>query len=46
MDNETIWIYDADKLEPADFYQREHQAIYAAIKKLWGDRKTIDVVTV
>ena len=25
MDNETIWIYDADKLEPADFYQKEHQ---------------------
>ena len=46
MDNETIWIYDADKLEPADFYQKEHQAIYSAIKKLWGDRKTIDVVTV
>lgn len=46
MDNETIWIYDADKLEPADFYQKEHQAIYSAIKKLWWERKTIDVVTV
>lgn len=46
MDSETIWIYEWDKIEPEDFYQKEHRFIYAAIKKLWADRKTIDVVTV
>ena len=46
MDSETIWIYEWDKIEPNDFYQKAHQYIYAAIKKLRADRKTIDAVTV
>jgi len=46
MDNEIIWVYEWDKIEPTDFYQKSHQFIYSAIKKLWSDRKTIDVVTV
>jgi len=46
MDSETIWIYEWDRLEAEDFYQKEHQFIYNAIKKIRSDRKTIDVVTV
>lgn len=46
MDSETLWIYEWDRLEPEDFYQKEHQLIYSAIKKIRSDRKTIDVVTV
>jgi len=46
MDSETIWIYEWDKIEPEDFYQKEHQFIYHAIKTLRADRKTIDVVTI
>ncbi len=46
MDSETIWIYEWDRLEPEDFYQKEHQFIYNAIKQIRSDRKTIDVVTV
>lgn len=46
LDSETIWIYEWDRIEPKDFYQKAHQYIYEAIKKLWSDRKTIDVVTV
>ncbi|OQY37670.1 MAG: hypothetical protein B6229_08015 [Spirochaetaceae bacterium 4572_7] len=33
-------------MEPEDFYQKEHQFIYHAIKTLRADRKTIDVVTI
>ncbi|HKL44396.1 MAG TPA: replicative DNA helicase [Candidatus Absconditabacterales bacterium] len=46
MDSETIWIYEGDKIEPSDFYQKEHQFIYDAIKKIRSARKTIDVVTI
>ena len=46
MDSETMWIYEGDKIEPEDFYQKEHQFIYKAIKTLRSDHKTIDVVTV
>jgi len=46
MDSETLWIYEWDRLEPEDFYQKEHNLIYSAIKKIRSDRKTIDVVTV
>ncbi len=46
MDSETIWIYEWDKIEPSDFYQKEHQFIYDAIKKIRSARKTIDVVTI
>ena len=46
LDNETMWIYDSDKLGHKDFYQKEHGFIYEAIQQLWTARKTIDVVTV
>ena len=46
LDNEIMWVYEWDRLAPEDFYQKSHQFIYAAIKKLRTDRKTIDVVTV
>lgn len=46
LDNETMWIYDSDKLGYKDFYQKEHGFIYEAIQQLWAARKTIDVVTV
>ena len=46
MDSETIWIYEWDRLEPEDFYQKEHQLIYNAIKQIRSDRKTIDTVTI
>jgi replicative DNA helicase len=45
LDNETMWIYDSDKINHKDFYQKEHSFIYEAIQQLWGARKTIDVVT-
>lgn len=46
MDNETIWIFEWDRIVPSDFYQKEHWMIYEAIAHLWNDKKTIDVVTV
>lgn len=46
MDNETIWIFEWDRIVPSDFYQREHGMIYEAISQLWNSKKTIDVVTV
>ena len=46
MDNETIWIFEWDRIIPDDFYQREHGMIYKAISQLWNDKKTIDPVTV
>ncbi len=46
MDNETIWIFEWDRIVPSDFYQREHAMIYEAISQLWNSKKTIDVVTV
>lgn len=45
MDNETIWIFESDNIAPKDFYQKEHEAIYEAIKQLWAEHKTIDVIT-
>ena len=46
MDNETIWIFEWDRIVPNDFYQKEHAMIYEAISQLWDSKKTIDVVTV
>lgn len=46
MDNETIWVFEWDRIVPKDFYQREHGMIYEAILQLRNDKKTIDVVTV
>jgi len=31
---------------PEDFYHKQHQYIYTAMKKLWDEKKTIDVVTI
>lgn len=45
MDNETIWIFESDNIAPKDFYQKKHEAIYEAIKQLWAEHKTIDVIT-
>ena len=46
MDNDTIWIFEWDRIVPSDFYQKEHAMIYEAISQLWNWKKTIDVVTV
>ena len=46
MDNETVWIFEWDRIIPDDFYQKEHGMIYKAISQLWNDKKTIDPVTV
>ncbi len=46
LDNEVIYILDWLALFPEDFYHKQHQYIYSAIKKLWDEKKTIDVVTV
>lgn len=46
MDNELMYFYDGINLLPEDFYQKEHNFIYQAIKELWWARKTIDVLTV
>lgn len=45
LDNEVLFICDGLYLNPEDFYQKEHQMIYEAMKDLWIARKTIDVVT-
>ena len=45
LDNEVMWIYEGDKLNHNDFYQKEHGFIYEAIQQLWSNRKTIDPVT-
>lgn len=45
LDNEVIYINEGVALQPADFYQKEHQLIYEAMLGLRANRKTIDVVT-
>ena len=46
MDTELLYICEGINLVPEDFYQREHQSIFKAIKTLWAARKTIDTLTV
>ena len=46
MENELLYVYEGFILTPEDFYQKEHQFIYQAIKDLWVARKTVDVLTV
>ncbi|HEY1069914.1 MAG TPA: DnaB-like helicase N-terminal domain-containing protein, partial [Thermomonas sp.] len=36
----------ADMLAPADFYRRDHQLIYRAVRQLAEKRKPCDAVTV
>ena len=45
IDNEVMYILEWVALEPADFYQKEHEHIFSALKNLRSTRKTIDVVT-
>jgi len=45
IDNEVMYILEWLALEPKDFYQKEHEYIFAALDRLWSQRKTIDVVT-
>lgn len=46
LDNEVMYIYESLALRPEDFYQKEHQLIFAVLLELWTHRTTIDVVTV
>lgn len=46
LDNETMWIFENDRLNALDFYKKEHAFIYQAIQDLWKDHKTIDIITV
>jgi replicative DNA helicase len=41
-----LFTYDALGIEPQDFYKKEHQIIFDAMKKLWVSRRTIDVLTI
>ena len=45
LDN-SAWDRVADLLSDQDFYRREHQLIYAAVKKLMDTSKPADVITV
>ena len=40
-----MFVCDGLFLQPEDFYQKEHQMIFDAMKELWTHRRTIDVVT-
>jgi len=40
-----MYVIESLDLQPADFYQREHQLMYEALVTLWSKRTTIDVVT-
>ncbi len=46
LDNEVLYSIDGFAIWPEDFYMKEHQMIFEAIKDLWSKRKTIDVITV
>jgi len=45
LDNDR-WEQIADKLDPEDFYRKEHRLIFRAIGALCEDNKPADVVTV
>lgn len=45
MDNEVMYIAESLQLQSADFYQKEHQYVFAALGALWANRKTIDIIT-
>jgi replicative DNA helicase len=45
LDNEVLYLIEGVALEPVDFYQKEHQIIFDAVRELWIARKTIDVIT-
>ena len=45
LDNDVVFIADGYHIAPEDFYLKEHQYIYEAIKDLRLLRRTIDVIT-
>ena len=45
LDNDVMFICDGLMMVPEDYYQKEHQMIFEAMRELWGHRKTIDVIT-
>lgn len=46
LDNDVMYVIESVALQPADFYQKEHQMIMQGVHDLWLQRKTVDVVTV
>ena len=46
LDNEIIYLYENVWLNPADFYEPAHQAIFWAIKDLYNSKRSIDAITV
>ena len=44
IDNDAL-VKISDKLRVSDFYDQRHQHIYAAMLKLYEDRKAVDVLT-
>lgn len=45
MDNDVFFVYDGVHLQPQDFYKKEHQQIFDAMKRLRILRRNIDIVT-
>lgn len=46
LDPEVMYIFEWIDLQAKDFYQQEHILVFEAMKSLWSQRKTIDVVTI
>jgi replicative DNA helicase len=44
--DKDAWLKVVEKLQPADFYRKDHQIIYSAISALEGEGKPFDIVTV
>lgn len=45
IDNDTMFLMDGYFIVAEDFYLKEHQYIFGAIKDLWLQRRTIDAIT-
>ena len=45
LDNELLYVYEWIGIEPRNFYKKEHDLIFTAIKSLRQSRKTVDAVT-
>jgi undecaprenyl-diphosphatase len=41
-----LFVLDGYHIVAEDFYQKEHQYIFDAIKDLWISRRTVDVITI
>ncbi len=46
LDNDVLFVLDGYHIVAEDFYQKEHQYIFDAIKDLWIMRRTVDVITI